>query len=378
MTSKPDPLKTLVKLGVWFFPTHLYKRNSNMEKLLKNPLSVRGDSLYCPLAFSLDSYWNCLCDCLHCYLRRMNETWGKELRPADIEEVNKRLTNGPQNHNPKTPLAWCLKNKKTIRWGNKSDPFQPAEAEHRVSRSLFKLLIKHNWTFVIQTMCTDILEEYEKYIYQAHEKRLITIMPVVSPGLDRDWQELERKATTKPLHRLLFLQKLIKNGVPGGVNGEPFIPGYHTIDDFEDTLKLLKSLGINRYNTYNFHFNAFVAKRLHAHGIDIERIWYMNQDSQWRPILQQLLDLSKKYNIILGCPDFVNSGPDWIECANTCCGIDVPNPCTWNTHYFKKFAQNGQEITSDLYDGTGSQEQGMKIIEGKPGDFYTLKDAGVV
>ena len=32
------------------------------EKLLQSGLTVRGDSVYCPLAFSLDSYWNCLTD----------------------------------------------------------------------------------------------------------------------------------------------------------------------------------------------------------------------------------------------------------------------------------------------------------------------------
>jgi hypothetical protein len=119
------------------------------------------------------------------------------------------------------------------------------------------------------------------------------------------------------------------------VNGEPFIPGYHTVDQFEDTLKLLKAYGIKSYNTYNLHLNDFVAKNLHQIGIYIEKIWYHNRDEEWRPILRQLIDLAQRYDIILGCPDFVNSG-SYTEQSNTCCGVTVPIPCTFNLMTWKK------------------------------------------
>ena len=208
-------------------------------------------------------------------------------------------------------------------------------------------------------------------------------MPVISPGLSKDWEILEKKSTTAPRLRLKTLRYLDGLGLNVGVNGEPFIPGYHTVNDFEKTLKLLKEYKIKSYNTYNFHFNAFVAKRLHAIGIDIEKIWYYNRDKYWKPILQQLLDLSKKYDIILGCPDFVNSGPKWREKANTCCGINVPNPCTFNTHHWKKMLQKGidytfQEIIDYTYDGIGDRELARMIVSGEECKMYTMKDAGMV
>jgi DNA repair photolyase len=348
-------------------------------KLLKNSLSLRGDSLYCPLSLSLDTYSNCLTNCIHCYLRRLNEVWGKDLRPVDLELLDRKLHNGSLNKNPKTPLAYCLAQKKTIRFGNKVDNFQIAELEYRVSGEAMKLLIKHDWTFVIQTRFTHVMMEYADLILEANSKELITIMPVISPGLERDWEVFELKRTTNPLTRLMDVQSLMWLGVPVGVNGEPFIPGYHTVADFENTLKLLKEYKIPSYNTYNFHWNEFTAKQLHAASIDIEKIWFYNQDAQWRPILQQLLNLAKKYSIRLGCPDFVNSGVDWRERANTCCGIEIPNPTTFNTHHFKRAAQRGktvQQILDETWDGSGDYEQGRAIIEGTTKDMYTLKDAG--
>lgn len=350
-------------------------------KLLKSGLTVRGDSVYCPLAFSLDSYWNCLTDCLHCYLRRLNQTWGQDLRPLDVEKFKKDLHNGIRNNNPQTPLAHCLSRKKTLRWGNKSDPFQLAERKHQIAKHVFPTLIQHKWTFVIQTMHTDVMMEYTDSILEANRDNLVTVMPIVSPGLDKDWEAFERKRTNPPRQRLHHLRQLMRRNVPCGVNGEPFIPGFHSPEDFEDTLKLLKSYGINRYNTYNFHLNAFVLKRLFHAGFDVEKIWFMNQDDQWKPILQQLLDLSKRYGIILGCPDFVNTGPDWVEKAGTCCGIDVPNPTTFNTHYWKRMAQEGklpEEILNTTWDGSGEWKQAEAIVRGEKSEFYTLADAGVL
>lgn len=348
----------------------------------RHGLTIRGDSVYCPLAFSLDSFWNCGTDCLNCFLRNLNNIWGKELRPLNPEVLRKKLENGLKNKNPRSPLAYCLSNKKTIRWGNKSDPFQEAERQQRLAPKIFNIFYELDWSFVIQTKHTSLLLEYLEEILQTNKKNLITIMPIISPGLDKDWEVFERKRTTQPTLRLKHCRELIIKGVPVGVNGEPFIPGHHTIKDFEDTLKALRSNGIKRYSTYNFHFNPFVAKRLHAIGVDIEKIWEMNQDEPWKKILKKLLELANKYEILLGCPDFVNTGPNWVEQSNTCCGINVPNPTTFNTHYWKKMVQEGEtdplKILKDTYDGSGDYSQGEAIVKGQPSDFYTLADAGVL
>lgn len=349
------------------------------EKLLQSGLTVRGDSVYCPLAFSLDSYWNCLTDCHHCYLRHLNHTWGTDLRPLDVEKFRRDLINGLKNKNPKTPVANCISKKKTIRWGNKSDPFQHAELEYKIAPQVFRTLIRMDWSFVIQTMHTDNMMQYSDYIYQADS--LATVMPIISPGGEKDREVLERGRTNPIAERMDHLKTLIKKGINCGVNGEPFIPGYHTVEEFEDIIKWLKSAGVKSYNTYNLHLNPFVAKRLHAIGLDIEKIWRMNKDENWKPILSKLLDISRKHNFVLGCPDFVNTGKDWVESANTCCGVSVPNPCTYNSHFWKQRIQNGESperVLLDTWDGTGDKQQGEDIVYGKKSKFYTLKDAGVL
>lgn len=346
---------------------------------MKHGLAIRGDSLYCPLPIAIEVYWNCLTDCHHCFLRAMNHVWGKELRPISLEALEKKLRNGLINENPKSILAHCLRNKKTIKIGNKADAFQDIEREYLLSTGTMKILRKLDWSYVVQTRFTSNLREVaDEQVLRSNKKGLINVLPVMSPGLEKDWELFERKRTT-PIHeRVKDIKYWLKKGVALGVNGEPFISGFHTLKDFENTVKLLKSIGVKRYNIYNFHFNPHVAKKIYnLPGVDIEKIWELNQDKHWIHVQRKLMEIAVKHDIKLGCPDFVNTGWEWREQSNTCCGIDVPNPCTFNTHYFKKYKQEGlseEDIIKKCYDGSGDFQKGKDIVYGNKSEFFTLKD----
>ncbi len=333
-------------------------------KIYTAALGMRGDMLYCPLPLSIDPYWTCEVNCYHCYSRRLNRTWGNDFRMADVESIKRKLSSSSKG---KSPLHEAIRQRKTLRLGNRSDPFQPWEEKYRVSTEILKFLMEIEWDTVVQT----------KFPRRAYEMtglgKTCTMMAIITPGLEADWELFERNMTENPIDRVKMLSKLQKKGFNVGVNGEPFIPGYHTPEQFEETVKLLKSYGINRYNTYNLHFNDYVAKNLLKLGLDIEKIWYMNQDKQWRRILKKLIEIAEKHDIILGCPDFVNSGWEYVQKCNTCCGLDVKNPCTFNTHHFKLAVQKGED-SRKCWDGVGNYEEGLQIIEGTTDEMYTLKD----
>jgi len=346
-------------------------------KRYKSAVGIRGDCLYCPLPLSIDGYWNCEPNCHHCPFRRLNRTWGQDLRPADPDAIARKLENGLKNNNPKSGLAYALKLKKTIRIGSRTDPFQPAEIKHGVVKEIIRTLIKLEWTFVIQTRFLHNLIEYKPLLEKARKKNLITILPIISPGLDWDFSLLERKTTTPISDRGKIIKQLLKRDFPLGVNGEPFIPGHHTTEMFAETIDWLKNIGVKSYNTYNLHFNDDVAKKMHAIGCDIEKIWEMNQDHQWRIIHQQLCQIALEKGMRLGCPDFVNTGWGWKEKANTCCGINVPNPSRFNAHNWKHLIQKGlspKEAYQKTWEGIGDRETAQKILRGNKCEFYTIKD----
>ena len=217
--------------------------------------------------------------------------------------------------------------------------------------------------------------DYEDCIVK--NKVLLIVQPIISCGGDKDWEILERKRTTSIDDRFRHISVLKRRGVRVAVNGEPFIPGFHTVKDFENMIKRLKAEGIKNYNVYNFHFNDFVAKRLLNIGLDIMAIWEGNQDKNWKPVQQKLIDIAKKYGIILGCPDFVNSG-NYFQSANTCCGIDVDKPTTFNTHTWKRMILSGEKHLKKMldltWDGVGDFDEGEKVLTGESSKFYTMKD----
>jgi len=301
------------------------------------------------------------------------------LNPIDPEDLKRKLQNGLKNPNPKSGLAWALKRKVTVRFGNKIDPFQPIEETYKVSEAALRILSSLKWPYVVQTRNTYRFIQYEEIV--VGDMGIFVFQPIISPGAEMDWEILERKRTTPIKDRFKHIQMFKKQGVKVAVNGEPFIPGFHTIKMFEDMIKRLKSAGVKNYNTYNFHFNDFVAKRLLAIKLDIEKIWEMNQDKNWKPILHQLCEIANKYDIILGCPDFVNVPKERKNETNTCCGINVQTPTTYNTHTWRNMLLAGipiDQIIEKTWDGIGNKEEGLKILMGEGEKMYTMADAGLV
>lgn len=337
---------------------------------LEIPVTMRGDSAYCPLPLSLDTYGNCETDCLHCYFRRLNHIWGKDLKPARMEAIKKQLTPGPR---AKNPVTMAVRMNKTIKIGNKTDPYQAPEKALKITRKALFFLTQRRISFVIQTRSTelllrdiDLLKDY---------KDLVTIMPVITAGLERDWVTFERKRTTHPLKRLEHVQYLKDMGFNVGINGEPFIPGFHTVTEAENLLKMISQIGTS-WNTYNFHENEFVYKRMaKLPGVDIVHIWEQNKDEHWKGYLKEIIRISKDLGVTLGCPDFINSG-DYVEKSNTCCGINVPNPFKFNAVNFKKRFLNGmskESILSECWEGIGDYEEGETLFK-KNQKIYTLED----
>lgn len=338
-------------------------------------MTLRGDHYFCPLALQLSTYWNCENACHHCYLRRLNRTWGADLRPLDIAVLEKQLA-AAANSSGGSPLHTAIQKHKAIYVGAKSDPYQNAEREYHVTRRALQLLLHYRFPVVIATQFTANLMDDMDWMSRDRYRELITILPIVSPGMEKDWDLLEKRGTTPPADRLRHAKQFLEAGFNVGVNGEPFIPGFHTVEDFRRTVAAVRAAGIPSYNTYNLHFNDLVAKNLNSIGLDIAAIWEGNQDEPWRETLGQLIEVSRQEGIRLGMPDWVNSG-DFAETANTCCGVNVSNPCTFNYPTWKRLKAQGlsdADVLAQSWDGVGNLEYGAQLLKGEVDGMYSLND----
>jgi len=346
-------------------------------RIYKSPICIRGAHLNCPLPLSLESYWSCEANCLHCLGRKLNKTWGQEQRVTNPEAVEKRLRNALNNTAPKSPLSKALHMKKAMWLGRKADPYQPIENELGVTRRLLKLLVTLKWPVVVCSRYLANAVRDEDLLTQDN----VTFLIEITPGGEADWELFEHSRPTPIARRLRIARHWQQLGIHVGVRGEPFIPGYHTPEQFRTMLQRLREHGLQSYNTYNLHMNEVVLQNLHNAGLDIEKIWLYNQDRYWRPIQRQLCQIAQEEGIELGCPDYVNVPAGWKSQTNTCCGVDVSNAFTFNTHCWKRRLQEGQEADSILaatWEGLGTpedQSMGRLLLTRRSKAFYTMMDA---
>ena len=348
----------------------------------KTPVKMRSAHLTCPLALALESYWACEADCFHCVGRRLNKVWGYGQRCTDPEQVRKILTNALKNPYPKTIEGQALYHKKAFFFGRKADPYQPIEIEKQVTRRIIEILIELDWPFAICSRYQANMERDEDLFLKGGDN--VHILTEITPGAEADWELFERERTTPVEDRMRLSERWKKKGIKVGVRGEPYIPGYHTLKQFKDTLKRLKSHGLNSYNIYNLHINEYTIKRFYDLGLDIEKIWTLNQDEHWAKLQKRLCIIAQGIGITLGCPDFVNVPKNWYHSVNTCCGLTVKNALTFNTHNWRNLKLRGKKawtILAETWEVIGTEqdiEQAKAIVNGKQSNqYYTFKDAGL-
>lgn len=348
-------------------------------KEFKNPITIRQGHLTCSLPLSLESYWECEADCIHCMGRRLNQVWGKEQRVTDPEKVKVKLLKS-QNSKSKTLLAQALRAKKAFFFGRKADPYQPLEIKTSTTRKIVKILHELDWPYALCSRYQSNMERDTELFVQSKENNHILVE--ITPGGELDWERFEKKRTTPVDLRLKIAKQWVKLGLNVGIRGEPFIPSVHNYKQFKDTLKLLKSHGLKSYNTFNLHLNHYTLKRLHENGFDIEAIWEGNQDINWKKTQRKLCDIANKIGVELGCPDFVNVPKNWVSKVNTCCGMDVKNAFTYNTQYWRQLMLSGKspkkalEISFENISCDDDIERAKTIVYGKENkEYYTFKDS---
>ena len=344
-------------------------------KLYKSGLGVRADYLYCPLAFGLDAYWGCEFDCSFCYCRRLNRTWGQAIRPADVPGIQRKLLNPGKGSDP---ISVSARARKTLRLGNKSDLLQP-EAEREFGSpalALLRFLRDEAWEVKLETR-SPLLGASPYFDLLVDMKATITISIMIGGSADH---RAFAPRSAEPLFLFRLAQEFRRRGHRVSVITEPFIPGYHTVEQWADFLDMVADYDLDAVNLYNLHFNDFVAKRIFDKpGVDIERVWMENEDEPWRRTLAQLIEIADAKEISLGMPDFVNSGR-YLERFNTCCAVDAVNPLVYNYPTFKRhILTTGSLSLEDLhsmFEGIGPPPE--ELFEDSKADHYGFRDMGLV
>jgi DNA repair photolyase len=240
--------------GGRFEATHLEVADdgwASLEELPRRPETVvvadhpkhaitRNDSPDVPFDQSINPYQGCEHGCIYCFARPSHAYWN--LSPGlDFET---RIFHKPG-------LAQLLERElsapgyvcKPINLGANTDPYQPAEREHRSMRALLEVLLAHRHPITIVTKGALVTRDLDLLV-QFAARGLVTVnisLTTLDDGLKRT---LEPRAAA-PRARLRAIRELTAGGVPVGVLLAPMIPALND-HEMERLLEAAAQCGARR------------------------------------------------------------------------------------------------------------------------------------
>jgi len=191
---------------------------------------TRNQSPDVPFDQSVNPYQGCEHGCIYCFARPSHSYWN--LGPGlDFET---RIFHKPGlaqllDRELSAPGYVC----KPINLGANTDPYQPAEREHRTTRALLEVLLAHRHPVTIVTKGALVLRDVD-LLAELARLRLVTVF-ISLTTLDDELKRVLEPRAASPAARLRAIRELTAAGVPVGVLLAPLIPA---LNDHEIELLL--------------------------------------------------------------------------------------------------------------------------------------------
>jgi DNA repair photolyase len=173
-----------------------------------------------PFTWTINPFRGCEFACKYCYARYTHEF----MEIHDAAEFEHKIF-------VKDEAAWLLRRDlKKVRRGEEiaigtaTDPYQPAERRHRVTRSLLEEFSSHaGFAISIVTKSNLVLRDID-VLKRVAERNEIAVHVTVTT-LDADLARITEPRAPRPDLRLAAVQQLNQAGIPAGVICAPVLPG---------------------------------------------------------------------------------------------------------------------------------------------------------
>ena len=186
---------------------------------------ARNDSPDIPFDRSINPYRGCEHGCIYCFARPTHSYLGlspgldfetKLLMKPDAADLLKRELRNPRYR--------C----DVMAMGTNTDPYQPIEREHRITRQILEVLDAHNHPVSIVTKSALVMRDID--ILGPMARRGLAVVGVSVTTLDRDLaRTMEPRASTPP-RRLAAIAALSAAGIPTSVMVAPIIPALNDME----------------------------------------------------------------------------------------------------------------------------------------------------
>jgi DNA repair photolyase len=190
--------------------------------------SVKGFCT-CPPKYNLNTYLGrCGHNCIYCYATKF-PTFNEPPTPrtALIEQIE--------------TMAKNTKLKLPVMISDCTDPYQPLEAEHQITRRCIQTLAKHGFPLLIVTKSDLVTRDVDLF------QKTPTVISVTVTTINEDIAKQIEPHAPSPEKRIAALQKIATNGIPATVRIDPIIPYINdSTEEFKTLVIALVNTGIKQ------------------------------------------------------------------------------------------------------------------------------------
>ncbi len=186
---------------------------------------TRNDSPDVPFDQSINPYRGCEHGCIYCFARPahayVNLSPGLDFETRLFYKQDAALRLREELSRPRYRCS-------PIALGTNTDPYQPIERQHRVTRSILELMVECDHPVSIVTKSAMVLRDLDLLVPLARRGLARVYLSVTT--LDPDLKRRMEPRAASPQARLAAVRELSRAGVPVGVMYAPVIPA---INDHE-------------------------------------------------------------------------------------------------------------------------------------------------
>ncbi|MDQ9172020.1 PA0069 family radical SAM protein [Oxalobacteraceae bacterium R-40] len=178
-----------------------------------------------PFDASINPYQGCEHGCIYCYARPTHAYLGHS---PGLDFETKLYAKENAAALLEKELAKPSYVPKLIVLGANTDPYQPIEREHAISRSILDIMDRHNHPVAITTKSGLITRDIDILSRLAANQLVRVYISVTS--LNNDVSRTLEPRASSPARRLDAIRKLSEAGIPTGVLIAPVIPGITDVE----------------------------------------------------------------------------------------------------------------------------------------------------
>jgi len=197
----------------------------------------------CLPKYNLNTYLGrCAHQCIYCYAVKFPSFVGPTLpRLGLLDQIESMAKN--------------TKHKLPVMMSDCTDPYQPLETEHKITRRCAEVLAKHGFPLLIVTKSDMVTRDIDVF------KRTPTVVAMTVTTPHEDVAKLIEPSAPPPEKRLSALKKIVEEGITAVARIDPILPTVNDGEkDFESLVSTLADIGVKQVTVATMkHVRGFFA-----------------------------------------------------------------------------------------------------------------------